>query len=210
MIAQPVRQALDFGERPDPARGIVETMRVRDGHLQMREAHYARMDASARELYGVAHAAPALPTAPLPTRRWDGWSRIVYVPGQGLVPGELGFERPEPAYTGLAPFVLAGGLGPHKWADRRLVEAITAAAGEHALPLLIDSDGSVLESTWANVLIEAGGRLISPPADGRALPGIGRRRLRYDEEPVDLDRLLVADAVVLTSALRTVRIPLLG
>ena len=82
-----------------------------------------------------------------------------------------------------------------------------AAAADGAMPLLIDTDGSVLESTWANVLIEERGRLISPPDDGRALPGIGRRAFRYDEEPVDLDRLLAADAVVLSSALRVIRIP---
>ena len=113
---------------------------------------------------------------------------------------------PDPHYTGIAPFVLPGGLGSHKWLDRRLVDAVTAAA-DGALPLLIDADGCVLEATWANVLIEEQGRLISPPDDGRALPGIGRRALRYDEEPVDLERLLAADAVVLTSALRVIRIP---
>jgi para-aminobenzoate synthetase/4-amino-4-deoxychorismate lyase len=113
---------------------------------------------------------------------------------------------PDPHYTGIAPFLLPGGLGPHKWLDRRLVDGLAAAAGG-ALPLLIDTDGSVLEATWANVLIEERGRLISPPDDGRALPGIGRRALPYDEEPVDLDRLLAADAVVLTSALRVIRVP---
>ena len=82
-----------------------------------------------------------------------------------------------------------------------------STAADGGLPLLIDADGSVLEATWANVLIEERGRLISPPDDGRALPGIGRRALRYDEEPVDLDRLLAADAVVLSSALRVIRIP---
>ena len=102
--------------------------------------------------------------------------------------------------------MLPRGLGPHKWCDRRLLDAITVAAGTAALPLLVDDDGSVLESARMNVLIEERGRLISPPADGRFRPGFGRRRLQYDEEPVDLDRLLAADAVVLTSALRVVRL----
>ncbi len=102
--------------------------------------------------------------------------------------------------------MLPGGLGPHKWLDRRLLDAITVVAGTTALPLLVDDDGSVLESARMNVLIEERGRLISPPSDGRFRAGFGRRRLQYDEEPVDLDRLLAADAVVLTSALRVVRI----
>lgn len=204
LASLPVRDALDFGERPDPAAGIFETMLVQDGMLPMRDAHCARMDASAQELYGVEKVAPP-PPGPLPRRYWNGWSRLTFVPGAGLS-HEIGFRRPDPIYAGIAPFVLPGGLGRHKWADRRLLDALTEAA-DGALPLLIDSDGAVLESTWANVLIERRGRLISPPDDGRALPGIGRGRLHYDEEPVDLDRLLAADAVVLTSALRVVRLP---
>ena len=203
MIAAPVRLALDYGERPDPGKGIFETLLVERGVLPMRAAHYARMNASARELYGVEQAAPDLPRASLPAGCLSGWSRMTYVPAKGLR-FDQGPPRPYPAYDGIAPFILPGGLGRHKWADRSLVDALNDAAGA-ALPLLIDVDGSVLESTWANVLIDEGGRLIAPPHDGRALPGIGRSRLRYDQEPVDLDRLLAADAVVLTSALRTVR-----
>ena len=118
-----------------------------------------------------------------------------------------GPRGPDPVYTEVAPFVLPRGLGPHKWNDRRLLDAITAVAGPGALPLLVDDDGSVLEATRMNVLIQEHGRLVSPPADGRFRAGFGRTRLRYDEEPVDLDRLLAADAVVLTSALRVVRLP---
>ena len=205
MITQPIRQALDHGDRPDPAAGIFETMLVQDGLLPMRDAHYARINLSARQLYGEEGVVQE-PTEPVYRRGWTGRMRITYVPGEGLTrqPGELG---PDPVYAGVAPFVLPGGLGRHKWADRRLVDALGDAA-QGALPLLIDTDSAVLEATWASVLIEERGRLISPPDDGRALPGIGRLSLQYDEEPVDLDRLLAADAVLLTSALRTVRVPL--
>jgi para-aminobenzoate synthetase/4-amino-4-deoxychorismate lyase len=205
MTAQPVRQALDFGERPDPARGIFETMLVQDGRLPQLEAHIARMNASAQELYGIRVEPPGGRGHGLigPVRR------LTLVPGRGLT-AESRPLAPDPLYEQIAPFVLPGGLGRHKWLDRALLEAVTTAAGPATLPLLIDSDGSVLESTWANILIEERGRLISPPDDGRALPGIGRARLRHDEEPVDLDRLLAADAVVLTSALRIVRLPLRG
>jgi para-aminobenzoate synthetase/4-amino-4-deoxychorismate lyase len=202
---QSLRDALDFGPRPDPALGIFETMLVQDGLLALRDAHYARINASAQELYGVEVALPPPTSA---RRHWNGRSRLTFVPGEGLS-AEPGFLGPDPVYTQVAPFVLPGGLGRHKWADRRLLDALTDAA-DGALPLLIDTDGSVLEATWANVLIEERGRLISPPGDGRALPGIGRRALPYDEEPVDIDRLLAADAVVLTSALRVIRLPLVG
>lgn len=205
MRLAPVRRALDHGERPDPARGILETMLVRDGALPMRDLHYARLNASALELYGTGPVISA-PAEPLPRRSWTGRLRVSFDPEHGLR-RESGRLGPDPSYTALAPFVLPGGLGRHKWADRRLIEAITEAAGPAALPLLIDEDGAVLEAVWASVLIEEDGRLISPPADDRALPGIGRTRLQYAEEPVDLDRLLAADAVVLTSALRVVRLP---
>jgi len=202
----PVRQALDFGERPDPRLGIFETLLVEDGLLPMRDRHYARINASARELYGVECAVTAQ-TGLSPEPHWTGRARISFVPGGGVTTalGELG---PDPVYSALAPFILPGGLGPHKWADRRLLDALAAAAGPGALPLLLDDDHAVLEASWASVLIEERGRLVTPPDDGRALPGVGRTRLSYDAEPFDLERLLAADALVLSSALRVVRVPL--
>jgi len=198
---RPPRDALDFGPRPDSALGIVETIRMHAGELVALDAHRERMQASARELYDLSVS--------LGFRRYgdgdEGRVRVTLTP-DGTVRIENTPLGPDPIYTGIAPFVLSGGLGPHKWLDRRLVDAVATAA-DGALPLLIGTDGSVLEATWANVLIEERGRLISPPEDGRALPGIGRRALRYDQEPVDLDRLLAADAVVLSSALRVIRIP---
>lgn len=196
------RDALDYGPRPDPALGIVETIRMQAGELVALDAHRDRMEASARELYGLSLS--------LGFRHYGdagdiGGVRVTLKP-DGTTRIESTTVGADPVYTGIAPFVLANGLGSHKWLDRRLVDAVAAAAAG-AVPLLIDTDGSVLEATWANVLIEERGRLISPPEDGRALPGIGRRALRYDQEPVDLDRLCAADAVVLSSALRVIRIP---
>ena len=201
---QPVRAALDFGERPDPAAGLFETVLFSDGAAPLLDAQLERLTESARELYGVDLAAlaagirPAVPSG-------SGRLRVVFVPGRAPTI-DRGPRGPDPVYTELAPFELSRGLGPHKWLDRQLLDAITAAAGTRALPLLVDVDGSVLESTRMNVLIEERGRLISPPTDGRFRPGFGRLRLQYDEEPVDLDRLLAADAVLLTSALRVVRL----
>ncbi len=198
--------ALDFGPRPDPARGIFETMCVAAGEVALLDAHLARLADSARTLYGVKPPlTPARVRAAVP--RGDGRLRATFVPGSEPVidHGPIGAD---PVYERIAAFVLPGGVGPHKWVDRRLLDAIAARAGEGVLPLLVDEDGSVLESARMNVLIEERGRLVSPPADGRFRAGFGRTRRRYDEEPVDLDRLLAADAVVLTSALRTLRLPL--
>jgi para-aminobenzoate synthetase/4-amino-4-deoxychorismate lyase len=115
----------------------------------------------------------------------------------------------------LVPFVLPGGVGAHKWRDRSLLESL-AAAVTPGVPLLIDSDGAVLEAARANVWIVEGDALITPPADGRILPGITRAQLiagvreeSFDldrlaearEESFDLDRLAEADAVFLTSSI---------
>jgi para-aminobenzoate synthetase/4-amino-4-deoxychorismate lyase len=205
LTSLPVRDALEYGDRPDPADGIFETILFTDSVAPLLDAHLERLAASARELYGVDPASPA-DSARRALPSGTGRLRVSFVPGHTTTV-EHGPRGPDPIYTEVAPFVLARGLGPHKWIDRRLLDALTAVAGPAALPLLVDEDGSVLETARMNVLIEERGRLISPPADGRFRPGFGRLRLQYDEEPVDLDRLLAADAVVLTSALRVVRLP---
>jgi len=52
-----------------------------------------------------------------------------------------------PPAVRLRAALLPGGLGAHKWADRRLLAALAAgfAAGEQVL--LADADGTVLETT---------------------------------------------------------------
>jgi para-aminobenzoate synthetase/4-amino-4-deoxychorismate lyase len=103
------------------------------------------------------------------------------------------------------PFLLPGGLGAHKWRDRRLLEAL-AARRPGTVPLLIDTDGLVLEAAYANVWIVEGATLITPPADGRILPGVTRADLLATEaaarmEPIELERLVSADAIFLTSSI---------
>ncbi|HET9094589.1 MAG TPA: aminotransferase class IV [Solirubrobacteraceae bacterium] len=212
MRVQPVRQALDYGPRPQAGRGIFETIRLEPGRTPRFEAQLERLRRSAAELYGAAveaALAPQLAAIHALSLPPSGRLRVRLVPDRAPQ-ADIGPRPPDPVYTELAPFVLPGGLGAHKWLDRRLVDALAAAAGAGGLPVLIDADGAVLESVRMNVLIEERGRLVSPPADGRFRPGFGREALRYAEEPVDLDRLLAADAVVLTSALRRLRIPLSG
>ena len=98
-----------------------------------------------------------------------------------------------------------GGLGEHKWSDRRLIDALSAHVAP-AVPLLVDLDGVVLEASRSNVAIVEGERLITPPLDGRILPGIGRAELDATEEHFDLDRLNGADQVLLVGAVRGVEV----
>ncbi len=169
--SQPVRSALEFGERPDPAAGLFETILFSDGAAPLLDAQLERLAASARELYGLEISKPAGGIPPSGTGRL----RVTFVPGTAPTI-EHGPRSSDPSYSEIAAFVLPGGLGPHKWLDRRLLDAITVVAGTTALPLLVDDDGSVLESARMNVLIEERGRLISPPSDGRFRAGFGRRR----------------------------------
>jgi para-aminobenzoate synthetase/4-amino-4-deoxychorismate lyase len=107
----------------------------------------------------------------------------------------------------LLPWTVPGGIGPHKWRDRRLIDALTAAS-HGATPLLLDADGLVLEASWANVFaLGPDGVWRTPPADGRILPGIGRAaRIATGaiEVPLTLDDLAAARRIELTSALRAV------
>jgi para-aminobenzoate synthetase/4-amino-4-deoxychorismate lyase len=201
--------------RPDPAAGVFETVRVERGAALCLPAHLTRLRASVRALFGVelgeeleASVAAALRRA----RDEDGARRLRIVvappaaPAATLAP--LGPAASRAAVT-LRPWTLAGGLGAHKWVDRRLVDAATAHLG--ATPLIVEPDGEVLEAAWGNVWALEGRRLTTPRADGRLLPGVTRVRLlglagdlglEVVEEPLGLDRVARADAVFVTSALR--------
>jgi para-aminobenzoate synthetase / 4-amino-4-deoxychorismate lyase len=184
---------------PDPSLGVFETILVEGGRALFLEEHLARLRASVRELYGadLELRLPELPAGPCRLR--------VVVPPSGAATVELA-PLGEPNLR-LVPWTVRGGLGAHKWVDRRAIDEATERLG--ATPLIVDEDGSVLEASWANVWAQEGTRLVTPPADGRLLPGTARARLLRSapgaaEEPLTLERLRAADVIVLTSALRTV------
>jgi para-aminobenzoate synthetase/4-amino-4-deoxychorismate lyase len=115
---------------------------------------------------------------------------------------------PSRGATTLRPLVLPGGLGAHKWADRRLIDAHSAPA---VTPLVCDLDGSVLEAGYAAVLLASDGALIAPPLDGRLLASVSRdQALRAAHARgrsvviarITLDDVRAAKAIILTSSLR--------
>jgi para-aminobenzoate synthetase/4-amino-4-deoxychorismate lyase len=205
-------------DRPDPALGVFTTMLVRDGAAVDLGAHLARLERSVAELYGQAlpadlEARIAAAAAGSPLLRL----RLLVAPASGpravveLDARPLDTE-PEPQPALLAPAYLPRGLGAHKWRDRRLLDRLERSLG--ALPLIVDLDDQVLEAATANVLIVEGATVVTPPLDGRLLPGTVRGRalaaapaagLTAAEEPITLDRLAAADEVLLSSAISGLR-----
>jgi para-aminobenzoate synthetase/4-amino-4-deoxychorismate lyase len=198
---------------PDPARGIFETLLVRDGRVQALGAHIARLAQSVSDLYG-ATLPPRLADRVRSAARGRAGPYRVRVDAR---PSDAGVEvtlvvtpvgDEARSVVRCRPVRVAGGIGQHKWADRRLLESLTDAG---AVALIVDRDDRVLEAAWANFWLIEGTALITSPADGRLLPGVSRQLLlelapslglRPRTEPISLARASAADAIFLTSSLR--------
>ena len=210
----PVPALAGAADRPDPALGVFETLLVRGGVPVDARAHLARLARSVTALYGEElpddlHARVVAAAAAAPLQRL----RVVAEPAPGgaapdAVRVEIDAEplaaEPAPDAVTLAPAVLPGGLGAHKWRDRDLLDEL--AVRLDAVPLLLDLDGDVLEAAYANLFIVEGTHLITPPLDGRQLPGTVRARVLALhpalEERISLDRVAAADELLLASSIR--------
>jgi para-aminobenzoate synthetase/4-amino-4-deoxychorismate lyase len=209
---RPLRLSPRPAPRPDARGGLLETIKVQDGVPVALDRHLRRLRASLRSLYGLdlpATLADEIAAAAAGAGRLrllaDPGGRVGVEPGPPVAGGE-----PEP----LEPVTVPGGIGPHKWLDRRWLDALTASVAP-AHPLLVDLDGHVLESATAAVLmVDPAGTLVAPPLDGRILPSVTRElaleRAHADATPIAirpilLDELATAREVLLASALRGVR-----
>jgi para-aminobenzoate synthetase/4-amino-4-deoxychorismate lyase len=197
--------------RPDPRAGVFETMLIADGRPLALEAHLARLAHSVNVLYGRAlgaclgdellEAARGLDRARL---------RVDIVPRVGDLHTQITVTElaPRRVPVRLRPTSLPGGLGPHKWIDRRLLDAL---GDRDAQPLLCDLDGFVLESARASVfMVDSRSTVLTPPHDGRILPGITAtrvlglaRKLGFEAraEPISLGALATASELFVTGAL---------
>ncbi|HYF24131.1 MAG TPA: aminodeoxychorismate synthase component I [Baekduia sp.] len=192
-------------DRPDPALGLLETVAVRGGMPVALEEHLARLAASVAAL-GLPAPPAGLAERVRRAAAHPGAGRVRVVHREDATVVEPGPSAPGAAQAlTLRPWLLPGGLGAHKWADRRLLDALAA---DGTTPLLVDLDGQVLEAGHAAVVAVCDGVLVAPPLDGRRLPSVsGAAFLRDDGRPVDLrpltlDDLAAADELILTSALR--------
>jgi para-aminobenzoate synthetase/4-amino-4-deoxychorismate lyase len=180
---------------PDHARGVFETLLVRAGRPVELDAHLARLDGSLRTLFGTPLPARA---RKLVLEHADGAAlarlRLDVAPnGSGqltcavrVVPVDPALVFPDwPRALRLRSLTIRGGLGAHKWADRRRVEA--AEADHEVVPLVVDADGSVLEASRGNLFVVLDGALVTPRDDGRILPGITRGRVLELAADANLD-----------------------
>jgi para-aminobenzoate synthetase / 4-amino-4-deoxychorismate lyase len=198
--------------RPDPGQGVFETLLVLDGRPIEIEAHMARLRASLSSLFPALEPPPIEEPVLARARAIERGGLRVTVRPQARAGLEATIEpapvAPQdvlpaaPALVEARSVTLAGGLGPHKWADRRLLDAM--AASRAAVPLILDADGSLLEASRGNAFAVIGDRLLTPPADGRILPGITRARMiavaaaagiEVEERALHRDRLDRADEI---------------
>jgi para-aminobenzoate synthetase / 4-amino-4-deoxychorismate lyase len=209
--------------RPDPGKGIFETLLVVDGRPVELDAHLDRLTASIEDLYGAAAATDPREEIVERARGLDlGRLRATLAPGADgrltteIVTAEVDpdvvFPGPERAVS-VHTVLLEGGLGPHKWVDRALIEETEARLPPDAVAVLVDHGGAVLEALRANVFAVHGETLATPPADGRILPGIARRRVNEAAEAAGLQPreteltvgdLMAADEVFLAGSVRGV------
>ena len=208
---------------PDPTLGIFTTMLVREGRPERLAEHLARLGSSvhacfSRELPGalaeqVIQCAAALdgPHRLRVTAVPDARSLRLEMPHVPLNPP--GAAPPVEPWV-LRPVVVPGGWGCHKWADRGALDAAPGPWSPVCDPLLVDEDGTVLETGRANVFVVRGGVVTTPPADGRILPGVMRARViaalrsagyEVRERDTALADLAEVSEVFVTNALRGAR-----
>ncbi|MFM9164959.1 MAG: aminodeoxychorismate synthase component I [Solirubrobacterales bacterium] len=211
--ALPVPRIERHGPEPEPRPGIdgglLETVLVRGGRPVALDAHLQRMAAAAAQAWGrelpgalageVDEACAGLGEGALRlVTHADGSFKVQARPRRAGLPAGV-----------IEPATVPGGLGDWKWADRSFLAGLEERLGAEAL--LVDLDGAALETSRASLLLLYPDRLVSPPLDGRILPGTARRRIlasaradgmSVEERPVPLPELLGGAALFTCNSLR--------
>lgn len=207
--------------------GVFSTLRAVDGVPQRLDLHLARLvhDASALGITGLDHdriAAAARTVAEgngtdhpdlvlrlVVTRGAVGPSAPFGAVSRTPTVAVLASPAPAPHDRPLRVVTVRGGRRPAaikstSWAWS--AQAIATARAADADTALLVEDGDLLEAAAANVVVVVDGTALTPPDDGRILPGTTRGVLLGDghvtEAALTTADLAAADEVVLLSAVR--------
>ncbi|MGX0886934.1 para-aminobenzoate synthetase / 4-amino-4-deoxychorismate lyase [Kocuria rhizophila] len=208
---------------PDPSLGIFTTMLVREGRPEQLAEHLARLGSSVHECFSRELPGALAEQIIQRAAGLDGPHRlrVTAVPDAGGLCTEMphaplnppGAAPPVEPWV-LRPVVVPGGWGCHKWADRCALDAVPGPWSPVCDPLLVDEDGTVLETGRANVFVVRDGVVTTPPVDGRILPGVMRARVlsalrtagvEVRERPFTVQDCVEASEVFVTNALRGAR-----
>jgi len=200
--------------QPDRSRGVFETLLVVAAEPVELEAHLRRLARSLEEVYSQELPAELEEKLRQTAAQISlGRLRCTLAPVEDglqldLLAGGVELEAVFPERgVHLRTHQIAGGLGPHKWVDRK---GINRPAPDKAGALIVD-EGEVLEAGWANVFAVSGGTLFTPPLDGRLLPGTTRAAvlslaaehdIESSEQPLHPSDLLNAEETFLTGSIR--------
>jgi para-aminobenzoate synthetase / 4-amino-4-deoxychorismate lyase len=206
----------------DPTRGVFETLLVASGRPVRLDDHLGRMAKSLRDLYDADLPETLVDDAIAAARDLElGRMRIDVAPTpHGALAYEIAVSPIDPAIffpdrahgADLRTVRPPTWPGAHKLADRDWLEGVERELGD-AVPLVLDGD-DVLEAGRASVFIVRDQTLLTPPLDGRILPGTARAvtlalaaelTVPATESPLTLPDLHAADEVFLTSSLRGIR-----
>ena len=202
--------------------GLFETIKVVGGKLVFFDDHFARLCRSAavlglklasdgaqlRTRCGTVIAANGLVDGNLKVILFqdEGGSGEIVLARAGLYPAAF-YERGFRLKTETAGS--RGSLAAHKTLNyfENIAAKRRAAAAGFDEPVFVDSAGGVLEGATTNIFVVKSGQVLTPPTDGRILPGVVRGRVlkalgdRGSEGAVSLKQLREADEVFVTNAL---------
>jgi len=197
---------------PDATAGVFDTLLVQGGRPVAAQAHLARLTTSVLEVYDVRldHTDLTDRVSVAAAGRALARVRVSFAPSAGVGVAATDLEERPRAPWHLAVRRMPGGWGPHKWQDRALL-----AADEPSVdPLLVDEHDHLLETGRGNVFVVRENTVVTPPLDGRILPGVTRATVLdllsnlgvgISERTVTLVELRGADEVFVTNAIGGVR-----
>lgn len=176
---------------PQPAPGAVapfETMGAKDAAIALWDRHLARLQGAARRLGLPFAPGPELRAASAPllldNGHADGMLKLQLVPtGKGLSIVMTTRARAPLSRVRLLPTVVerpaSAPPADLKAAPRAFYDAVLQQAQDGGADdgIVVDRDGTVLETATANLWVRLDGVWTTPPLDGRVLPGIARALL---------------------------------